>query len=133
QINNSFIDKMNNRLLISFEVSEHEKDKGLIYLSVCDRLIPFTNKVKDALAVLNRLDENYGHRARMAATNEGIDWKALSHAVRVGKEAIELLNTGEIIFPRPDAELLLKIKLGQLAYAEVAELIEQVFEDLLVA
>ncbi len=133
QVNGEFIDRMNGRDLVSFEVSPHEKDKGMIYLSVCDRLMPFTNKVIDAVQVLQRLDDNYGNRARMAASNEGIDWKALSHAVRVGEEAIELLKTGEIQFPRPNAEFLLKIKLGEFAYAPVAEYIENVFERLLVA
>lgn len=133
QVNSEFIDRMNGRELVTFVVSEHEKDKGLVYLSVCDRLMPFTNKVIDAIQVLQRLDENYGNRARMAATNEGIDWKALSHAVRVGEEAIELLKTGQITFPRPNAEFLLKIKLGEFQYAPVAEYIENVFERLLVA
>lgn len=133
QVNDQFIDRMNGRALVTFEVSQHEKDKGLVYLSVCDRLMPFTNKVIDAVQVLQRLDDNYGNRARMAASNEGIDWKALSHAVRVGEEAIELLQTGMIQFPRPNAEFLLKIKLGMLAYAEVASYIEDVFERLLKA
>lgn len=132
-VNSEFIDRMNGRDLVGFQVSTHEKDKGLVYLSVCDRLMPFTNKVIDAIKVLERLDENYGNRARMAASNEGIDWKALSHAVRVGQEAIELLKTGRITFPRQEAETLLKIKLGELPYAQVAEMIEQVFADLLVA
>lgn len=133
QVNGEFIDRMNGRDLVTFEVSPHEKDKGMIYLSVCDRLMPFTNKVIDAIQVLQRLDDNYGNRARMAASNEGIDWKALSHAVRVGEEAIELLKTGEIQFPRPNAAFLLAIKKGEFAYAPVAEYIENVFERLLVA
>ena len=133
QVNDQFIDRMNGRALVSFEVSQHEKDKGLVYLSVCDRLMPFTNKVIDAIQVLQRLDDNYGNRARMAASNEGIDWKALSHAVRVGEEAIELLKTGMIQFPRPNADFLLSIKKGELQYATVAEYIENVFERLLEA
>src|ERR1051326_7146851 len=54
----------------------------------------------------------------------GKDWKALSHSVRVNSEAYELLTTGNITFPRPDRELLLKIKTEQMEYDQVAELIE---------
>ena len=71
-----------------------------------------------------RIYENYGARARLADSNEGVDWKALSHAVRVGHEALELLNTGRVIFPLLSAKLLLAIKLGTVPYAQVARLIE---------
>jgi hypothetical protein len=39
----------------------------------------------------------------MAETQEGVDWKALSHAVRVGTQALELLKTGHVTFPLPNA------------------------------
>jgi hypothetical protein len=132
-INSESADQMNNRPLVTFIQSAHIKDKGLMYLEICDRQIPFTNKIKDLVSVLTRLDDNYGNRARQAASNSGIDWKALSHAVRVGQEAIELLQTGNITFPRLNADLLLKIKTGQFVYTEVAEMIEKTFEDLILA
>jgi hypothetical protein len=59
----------------------------------------------------------------------GKDFKALSHSVRVNSEALQLLTTGHITFPRPDRELLLQIKLGQLPYEQIAELIEQGLAD----
>ena len=58
-----------------------------------------------------------------------MDWKALSHAVRVGYEAIELFNTGHITFPRPEAQHLLAIKKGEVEYQKVAEEIEQLLVD----
>ena len=51
----------------------------------------------------------------------GVDWKALSHAVRVGQEAIELLTTGRLVFPLADARHLLEIKLGQVPHEAVAD------------
>jgi hypothetical protein len=71
--------------------------------------------------------------ALKAEKNEGIDWKALSHAVRVASEAIELLNTGKITFPRPDKDLLLAIKTGAMEYKEVEKIIEQGLIDLEIA
>ncbi len=62
--------------------------------------------------------------AGRAESNQGVDWKALSHAVRVARQAIELLRTGEVIFPRPEAAHLRAIKLGELPYAQVAEEID---------
>lgn len=98
------------------------------HLNVCDRKMPMTVRIEDAYAVWAKVWENYGDRARAAMTNEGIDWKAVSHAVRVARQAIELLETGHLTFPRPDAEELLAIKLGQIPYSEVSPLLEQLVE-----
>jgi hypothetical protein len=94
-------------------------------LEVCNRKIPLHATVGYALDVFQTIYENYGHRAILAEKNEGIDWKALMHAVRVAKEAEELLLTGQISFPRPEKDLLLKIRKAELHYKEVAEIIEQ--------
>lgn len=78
---------------------------------------------------MRRIVEEYGHRARQAESNQGVDWKALSHAVRVGRQAIELLQTGAVTFPRPEAAHLIAIKTGQLAYQPVAEEIEALLDE----
>ena len=98
-------------------------------IEVCNRKIPFTVTCKEAFSVVDRLFQEYGQRALAAERSEGIDWKALSHAVRVGRQALELLNTGHITFPRPEAEHLKAIKLGHLPYQPVAEEIEQLLID----
>lgn len=100
----------------------------LMHFECCNRKVPYTVNVKDAHTIFSHIYEEYGHRARKAALNEGIDWKALSHAVRVARQAIELLDTHKIIFPLAYAPHLLDIKLGKLAYAPVAEEIEGLLE-----
>ncbi len=94
------------------------------HLEVCNRKAPFTASIDRAAEIYTLLFQEYGQRARAAMVNEGIDWKALSHAVRVGREAIELLSTGHVTFPRPEAAHLIAIKTGALAYQPVAEEIE---------
>jgi predicted nucleotidyltransferase len=98
------------------------------HLKVCGRKLPFTIKVKEAVKILQKLFDEYGQRALLAEENAGIDWKAMSHAVRVGREAIDLFETGEIVFPLPYAKHLLEIKTGALPYKEVAEEIESLLE-----
>ena len=56
-------------------------------------------------------------------------WRALSHAVRVGNEAIELLNTGNVTFPLPNAFHIMEIKKGILPYQQVAEEIENLLVE----
>lgn len=103
--------------------------KEMLHLDVVDRKVPFTNTVKAALDIYLKVYENYGHRTRAAMDNEGIDWKAVSHAIRVAGQAKELLLTGHITFPRPDADFLLQVKRGELDYNNVAPILERMVEE----
>lgn len=92
--------------------------------SVCNKLMPYTSSIKSAHETMSAVVKEYGHRALAAEKNEGVDWKAVSHAVRIATQAIELLQTGSVVFPRPDAERLVAIKLGKLPYRDVADEID---------
>lgn len=109
---------------------EIQPGRPLRHLAICERKAPFNVALKDARALAARLVDGYGERARQAESQDGVDWKALSHAVRIGREAIELHETGRIAFPLGYADHLLKIKQGQLPYAEVAAEIEDLAETL---
>jgi len=91
---------------------------------VSNRKMTQTVRVQYALEVFESIYDRYGERARQAEKNEGIDWKALMHAVRVCYEAEELLSTGKITFPRPEKDLLLDIRNGKMDYKDVSKLIE---------
>jgi hypothetical protein len=104
-------------------------DRPLRHLEVCDRKISFSASLKTAREVAQRLVNEYGQRALQAELNEGVDWKALSHAVRVGREALELFQSGRITFPLPYADHILGIKRGLVPYKTVATEIEQLLEE----
>ncbi len=109
---------------IAIAVLPSASGKPIQYLEVCGQKSPFTASIKNAREIAGRLLEDYGQRALQAERNEGVDWKALSHAVRIGREAVELFQTGRITLPRPDAAHLLAIKQGGVAYNAVTEEIE---------
>jgi hypothetical protein len=96
----------------------------MLHWEVCGRKMPYSASLKNAHSIMKAMVDEYGKRALMAETQQGVDWKALSHAVRVGTQALELLETGHITFPLPNAEHVLAIKTGQLPYKEVADEIE---------
>jgi hypothetical protein len=108
------------------QIVEIDQPSGvkLKHWEVCDRKMPFTITFKEAYSIMKKVFDNYGHRALQAETNEGVDWKAVSHAVRVGEQAIELLQTGIITLPRPNADYLTAIKTGQFPYKKIAEELE---------
>lgn len=53
----------------------------------------------------------------------GFDTKHGSHLYRLVTEGRELLLTGNITFPRPDALLLLEIRQGRYSYEELMDLV----------
>ena len=95
------------------------------FLKVCGRKACFTSGVKHTYDMYKGVVDSYGKRAEQAENSEGIDWKALSHAVRVATEAIELMTTSKVTFPLPNAAHVLDVKLGKIPYEEVTEEIEQ--------
>lgn len=97
-------------------------------VSICDRKVQEHVTLKEAYKIYLHVFEEYGQRALAAEKNEGIDWKACMHAMRVSHEAEELLTTGRITYPRPEAELLLQIRKGELPYKQVAEMLENRLE-----
>ncbi len=102
----------------------------LRHLEVCGKKMPFNSSIKAAREMAQKLVADYGQRALQAERNEGVDWKSLSHAVRVGREALELLQTGRITFPLPYAAHILSVKQGELPYAAVAGEIEELFHKI---
>lgn len=98
--------------------------QALWHIQVCGRKIALSSKCIHAKRIFQKILDEYGARAHKAHLDGGVDWKALSHAVRVNTQALELMQDGTITFPRPDRDLLLRIKTGQEKYEDVATLIE---------
>ena len=84
-----------------------------------------TTRVTDVQESISRLIARYGVRANAAANAEGTDWKALSHAVRVSKELIELISFKRVTFPLLDADLILSIKMGEVPFDKVQNILDR--------
>jgi hypothetical protein len=102
----------------------------LRHLDLGGRKVLFSASLARARDLAAHVVASYGRRALEAERNEGVDWKALSHAVRVGRQALELLTTGRIGFPLACAPHLLAIKRGELDYETVAAEIEALVADI---
>lgn len=98
------------------------------FLCVNSKKISLNCTVKYMKNIINAMHKEYGDRSKRAYMAGGQDFKSLSHAVRIGSQALELLQTGKITFPRPDRELLIKIKTngetGAMKNQEIYEIIE---------
>jgi hypothetical protein len=99
------------------------------YFDVAGKKAIFSASIKAARAMAQNLFDEFGDRTRAAEANQGIDWKAMLHAVRIARQAVEFLETGRVTFPRPEAAHLLAIKRGEVAYLRVGEEIENLLGD----
>lgn len=97
---------------------------------VCGRKIPESAQVSYANSIVYKFYSNYGERAVLAAKNEGIDWKAVSHAFRAAFQVKEILTEEKITFPLKEAEYLLAVKQGKLDYlTEVAPRLDELMAE----
>jgi hypothetical protein len=103
---------------------ERRNPQGIRELQIAGKWFGETTEAWLVQDSLEGLIKRYGNRTQSAADAGGIDWKALSHAVRVSMELEDLLRDGEIMFPLPYASLLLNIKQGRESLENVQRLID---------
>jgi len=73
----------------------------------------------------------YGARALLAEKNEGVDWKAVSHALRAGFQMRDIFTVGTFSYPLKETNYLLDVKLGQCDYmTEVAPVLEDLVSEI---
>ena len=89
---------------------------GVKMYEVCNRKIGETSTLLYLYDVVKKFHDAYGARAKQAADNKGIDWKAVSHALRAAYQIKELLIDNTISFPLKEADYLIKVKQGKLDF-----------------
>lgn len=112
-------------------ISYHKKDNdnsGVEYLDVNGVMVPLGCSIEYALEVYKPRLEEYGARAKQASKDNGNDLKAIYHAVRIARQAEELLKFGTITLPRPESAILLEIRKGNIPEAEMKHIIDESFE-----
>ena len=95
-------------------------------MEVCNRKIMYNTKVYYTIQMVEHFCNNYGERAKLAAKNEGIDWKAISHAFRAGYQLEEIYLTGDLQYPLRNRTFLRELKQGHFHYQNdnIAEKLE---------
>lgn len=107
----------------------HEKTGPQTFYTVLGRKYQTTLSLIELKQSLNKLDAEYGERARKAEANEGIDWKALSHAYRAGYQLKEIYQTGDLVYPLKNASIIKAIKAGDMPFKVVQDLLENTVDE----
>lgn len=107
---------------VTESVSAHGTQKCF---SCLEKLYPENITFVEAIRRIDVNINKYGKRANQAMTNEGKDWKAISHAVRITQEALDVLNKHYVTLPfeADNAEFLKQIKYGKVDWNEVQTLL----------
>lgn len=103
---------------------------GIDLVQVCGKTFGRTSKIDYVLPIIENFYTIYGARAQAAANNEGIDWKAISHALRAAYQVREILTEKTITFPLKEREYLLAVKKGELLYNEVSLCLESLMTEI---
>jgi hypothetical protein len=121
-------------LTILDEINEKFYDKSYCFIKkinnidslvLCGKVHMGSIFIDELYRRLEKDYSEYGKRAELARQNEGLDFKALSHAVRSINQMNELIDTGKIQFPLKTKDTLLKIKLGETSFNEIEILISE--------
>lgn len=88
-----------------------------------------TNTLRYVHNALTKWYDSYGHRARLAEKNEGVDWKALSHALRAGYQVIDIFEQGDYEYPLRQNAYLQDVKEGKLDFTSNVQLELEVVTD----
>ena len=115
--------------------SEHCSDLGpgpggIRQYQVCGKIFQESAAVGHVIPILEKFMAAYGTRARLAAENKNIDWKAVSHAIRAAIQTREILIHATIRYPLADAPFLREVKAGRLDYrTQVAPALESLMDE----
>jgi len=98
-------------------------------LVVNGKVFALNNSVSYVVEQLDKMIVKYGHRAQKA-TVDSIDWKALSHAIRIVAQANTILVNGYLQFPLPEADYLRAVKQGKVPFEDAVSMFEQLNNEM---
>lgn len=112
------------------EVFLKKQNSSVTYIQVLEKQFQQNHKVGNLAQNLSEWIDKYGGRSREALSNNGVDFKAVSHAIRCLWQAEELLVSGHIELPLINGPYLREVKQGKHAYAELQEILSEGLERL---
>jgi len=95
---------------------ENPKETRWRHYQCCGKQLDETISIATAKKMIQIHYNRYGERAQIAKRNEGIDWKAVSHAFRAGLQLKEIYSTGDLHYPLKDAKFIRDVKVGAYHY-----------------
>ena len=101
---------------------------GVTLIRVYGKAIPVTSKKSEALKLYQKQIDNAGQRTINSMGSK--DWKGIAHGLRVARQMVELVKTGNIVFPLGCAEELRDIRNGLVDYDDAVNRVQESVDHL---
>lgn len=111
-----------------FSKSKDLKPKQQPYYEVCGKNYPLTIKASYMRDCIKKNLDTYGERARLAQRNEGVDWKALSHALRAAYQMQNIYEDHDFEYPLKQTYFIKLVKSGVVDFIEVKNVLEPLID-----
>jgi len=100
---------------------------GLACYSVLGKQHQANTSLPEFKKRIQRAYKEYGNRAKLAEQNDGVDWKAVSHALRASRQLVDMFKLGKMVLPLPETsrQSILDVKLGNRDWGEVKGILER--------
>ncbi|MDM8544334.1 nucleotidyltransferase domain-containing protein [Desulfococcaceae bacterium HSG9] len=104
---------------------------GMRQYQVCGKSFQESAAIGYVAPILEKFANEYGHRANLAAMNENVDWKAISHALRAAYQIKEILSRNTLTFPLAQASFLKAVKQGRIDFrTEAGPVLETLMDEI---
>lgn len=98
------------------------------FYNVNGKLISVNCQLRDVYGSATFQYDKYGERARLAQQNSNVDWKAVSHALRVSYQLYDIYTKGDFSYPLDQSQYIIDVKTGKIPYDNVVEVLEQMVD-----
>ena len=98
------------------------------FYEICGKKYPLTMKVRELKTRIEDTLKQYGDRAKLAKENQGVDWKALSHALRAAYQMKSIYEDHDFEYPLKQTYFIKQVKLGLVDFTEVKRVLEELLE-----
>jgi hypothetical protein len=112
------------------ERAGNEKTRGLLFIEIGGKRIGISNPLSESISAIERPLSRNEEKKRARARGEAVGFKDAYQGVRIIHQAIELHKTRELIFPRPEAAYLRKVRNAELTQEDVKEYIRDLLAEL---
>ena len=99
-------------------------------LQLCGKIHVGGIRIREFVQRVEADMDKYGARAIEAEKNLGLDFKALSHALRAFDQMEQLYKTGRIVFPLATREKLLRVKRGEIPWVDLEPMIVERLKEI---
>jgi len=124
------LDKLPVNEFCKFITDERQRIGCQGFYEVLDHKYQTTCSVTSVKASLRDLQSVYAKRISHAIDTTGVDWKALSHALRSGYQVRSIFINKDFTYPLKESQLLLDVKHGKVPFDEVKDHLETLLNEI---